>query len=486
MALIHKSGGGTGFSFSQIRPKGDIVKTTKGIASGPISFMKVFDKTTHVIKQGGRRRGANMGILSIYHPDIQNFITAKDDTDEFKNFNLSVSVNDIFIQALKNDDFIDLINPRTKEKVKRVSAKNLFNLICFQAWKTGDPGLIFIDEINRYNPTPKSGTIESTNPCGEVPLLPYESCNLGSINLSKMIVADKSEIDWDKLRRTIRIAVHFLDNIIDVNEFPIKEIENHTKANRKIGLGIMGFAELLIQLKIPYDSNQAFDIAERIMKFITEESRKKSEELGQIKGSFPNFNQSIWADSFDSMRNATVTTIAPTGSISVIAGCSSGIEPLFGVAFIRNIMEGTKLFEINDLFEKELKKRGLYSVDLIKKIIRKKSVKNIDLVPRELKKIYLTAFDIDPEVHVRMQASFQKFTDNAVSKTVNLPSDASIDDVKNIYLKAHEFNCKGITVYRYGIKKNQVLTTGDSDKEDDYINFDSTYSGGCPTGSCDM
>lgn len=486
MALIHKSGGGTGFSFSKLRPKGDIVRTTKGIASGPISFMKVFDKTTDVIKQGGRRRGANMGVLHINHPDIQDFINAKDTDGDFENFNLSVSVTDKFINAVKEDKTIYLKNPRTDKVTKQVSAKNLFNLISFQAWRTGDPGLIFVDEINRCNPTPKIGAIKTTNPCGEVPLLPYESCNLGSINLSHMVSEDQTDIDWKKLRRTVRIGIHFLDNIIDLNEYPIPEIEKMTKSNRKIGLGVMGFAELLIQLNIAYHSKEAIDTAKKTMKFITNEARKMSVELSKIKGSFPNFEQSIWADSFESIRNATVTTIAPTGSISVIANCSSGIEPLFGVAFIRNIMGGTKLLEVNDLFEKELKNKGIYSVDLIKTIAKRGSIQKINEIPHTIKKIYVTAFDIAAETHVQMQAAFQEFTDNAVSKTVNLPSDASIDDVKNIYLKAYDLNCKGITVYRYGIKKNQVLSAADSEVENDFFNVGFSFSGGCPSGSCEM
>lgn len=487
MALIHKSGGGTGFSFSKIRPKGDIVKTTKGIASGPISFMRVFDKTTDVIKQGGRRRGANMGVMNITHPDIQEFITAKENESDFQNFNLSVAVTDSFIEAVQKDECIHLVNPRTNEKIKRVSAKNLFDLISLQAWRTGDPGLIFIDEVNRHNPTPCRGTIETTNPCGEVPLLAYESCNLGSINLSKMILSNHSDIDWEKLQKTIRIGIHFLDNIIDVNEYPISEIEKMTKANRKIGLGIMGFAELLIKLNIPYQSEKALDLAKKLMKFITDESRNMSQELGKRKGSFPEFKRSIFAGSFETMRNATVTTIAPTGSISVIAGCSSGIEPLFGVAFVRNIMEGTKFFEINDLFEQEIRKRKLYSIDLVKKIAKKGSVQHIDDIPKDLKDVFVTAHDLHPEVHVRMQAAFQTFTDNAVSKTVNLSADASIDDIKNIYLLAHELKCKGITVYRYGIKKNQVFSLGEEKEGVDYFNVEPTYSGGCPvSGTCEM
>ncbi len=487
MALIHKSGGGTGFSFSHIRPKGDIVKTTKGIASGPLSFMKVFDVTTDVVKQGGRRRGANMGVLRFDHPDVIEFITAKDADDTFENFNLSVGVTDEFIKAVKRDESIDLVNPRTNKKTKRISARYIFDLITYQAWKTGDPGLLFLDEINRHNPTPKEGSIEASNPCGEVPLLAYESCNLGSINLSNMSNEDESDVDWEKLRKTVRTGVHFLDNIIDVNEFPLPEIEEKTKGNRKIGLGVMGFAELLIQLNIPYDSNQALKIAKEIMKFINDEARKKSEELGKMKGSFPNFKKSIYNESYEFMRNATVTTIAPTGTISVIAGCSSGIEPLFGIAFVRNIMGGKKFFEVNSLFEKSLKEKDLYSNDLIKRIARKGSVKDIDELPEDIKSLYVTALDINPSVHVKMQSAFQEFTDNAVSKTVNLPNDASLEQVKNIFLKAFKCNCKGITLYRYGTKKDQVLSIADDSNQSEYFNVESDYSGGCPTsGGCDM
>ncbi|MBS3748232.1 MAG: adenosylcobalamin-dependent ribonucleoside-diphosphate reductase [Candidatus Thermoplasmatota archaeon] len=487
MALIHKSGGGTGFSFSHIRPKGDIVKTTKGIASGPLSFMEVFDVTTDVVKQGGRRRGANMGLLRFDHPDVIEFITAKDADDTFENFNLSVGVTDEFIKAVKRDESIDLVNPRTNKKTKRISARYIFDLITYQAWKTGDPGLLFLDEINRYNPTPEEGIIEASNPCGEVPLLAYESCNLGSINLSNMSNEDESDVDWEKLRKTVRTGVHFLDNIIDVNEFPLPEIEEKTKGNRKIGLGVMGFAELLIQLNIPYDSNQALDMAKEIMKFINDEARKKSEELGKMKGSFPNFKKSIYNESYEFMRNATVTTIAPTGTISVIAGCSSGIEPLFGIAFVRNIMGGKKFFEVNSLFEKSLKEKDLYSNDLIKRIARKGSVKDIDELPEDIKSLYVTALDINPSVHVKMQSAFQEFTDNAVSKTVNLPNDASLEQVKNIFLKAFKLNCKGITLYRYGTKKDQVLSIADDSNQSEYFNVESDYSGGCPTsGGCDM
>lgn len=487
MALIHKSGGGTGFSYSHIRPKGDIVKTTKGIASGPLSFMKVFDEATDVVKQGGKRRGANMGVLRFDHPDILDFITAKSNDKDFTNFNLSVGVTDKFMQAVKEDNIIDLVNPRTNKKTKQVSAKNIFDLITYEAWKTGDPGLLFLDEVNRHNPTPTVGDIESTNPCGETPLLPYESCNLGSINVSHMVNEEGSDVDWEKLRKTVHLGIHFLDNIIDVNDFPLIEIEKSTKANRKIGLGLMGFAELLIKLNISYDSSKAISFAKKLMEFISTEARYKSESLGRLKGSFPNFEKSVWSKDYDHMRNATVTTIAPTGTISVLADCSSGIEPLFGIAFVRNIMGGKKFFEVNPLFEEKLRQNGMYSKDLIKEIAKKGSVQSIDGVSEELKSLFVTALDIDPEVHVRLQAAFQQFTDNAVSKTVNLPYDASLDVVKNIYVTAFELKCKGITIYRYGTKKDQVLTYGDESEETNFFNVDSDFSGGCPkSGGCDM
>ncbi|MEM2859178.1 MAG: vitamin B12-dependent ribonucleotide reductase, partial [Candidatus Bathyarchaeia archaeon] len=432
MALIHKSGGGTGFSFSRLRPRGDVVKSTMGVASGPVSFMRIFDVATEVIKQGGKRRGANMGILRVDHPDIIEFITAKEKEGVLTNFNISVGATDEFMEAVENDEYYSLVNPRNGAVVKRLKARAVFDLIATAAWKTGDPGLVFLDEINRRNPTPHVGVIESTNPCGEVPLLPYESCNLGSINLSRMI--RDGEIDWDKLRRTIRIAVHFLDNVIDANKYPIPQIEKATKANRKIGLGVMGFAEMLIKLGIPYDSDEAIAIAEKVMSFISEEARKKSVELGEERGSFPNFPGSIWDKmGYKAMRNATVTSIAPTGTISIIAGTSSGIEPLFAVAFVRNVM-GTQLFEVNSVFEQIAKERGFYSTELISKIAKTGSVQGLSEVPPDVKRIFVTALEIAPEWHVRMQAAFQKYTDNAVSKTVNLPHEATIDDVRRIFM----------------------------------------------------
>lgn len=489
MALIHKSGGGTGFSFSKLRPRGDVVKSTMGVASGPVSFMKIFDVATDVIKQGGRRRGANMGILRVDHPDVIEFITAKEKEGVLTNFNISVGVTDEFMEAIENDGYYSLINPRNGNVVKRLKVRAVFDLMATAAWKTGDPGLIFLDEINRRNPTPHVGMIEATNPCGEVPLLPYESCNLGSINLSRMVRDDK--IDWEKLRETVRIAVHFLDNVIDANKYPILQIEKSTKANRKIGLGVMGFAEMLIKLGIPYDSEEAVATAEKVMSFISEEARKKSVELGEERGSFPNFPGSIWEKmGYKTMRNATVTSIAPTGTISIIAGTSSGIEPLFAVAFIRNVM-GTQLFEVNPLFEQVAKERGFYSMDLIARITRTGSVQEINEVPSDVKRLFVTALEIAPEWHVRMQAAFQKYTDNAVSKTVNLPYEATIDDVRRIFMMAWKLKCKGITVYRYGSKSEQVLVVGGAQASgtgaatpSPYLQATSEFAGECPTGVC--
>ena len=489
MALIHKSGGGTGFSFSNLRPKGDVVRSTKGIASGPVSFMKIFNTATEVIKQGGRRRGANMGILRVDHPDIFEFITAKEKEGVLDNFNISVGVTDKFMEALEKGDEYDLINPRTGKAVKTVKAEDVFNLIVMMAWRTGDPGIIFLDEINRHNPTPHVGKIESTNPCGEVPLLSYESCNLGSINLSRMV--QDGEIDWDKLRRTVRIAIHFLDNVIDANKYPLPQIEKMTKANRKVGLGVMGFAEMLAKLSVPYNSKEGVATAEKVMSFISEEARKKSVELGEERGSFPNFEGSIWEKmGYNAMRNATVTSIAPTGTISIIAGTSSGIEPFFAISYVRNVM-GTQLFEVNPVFEKIAEERGFHSPELLTKVAKEGSIQRIKEIPSDVRKIFVTALDIAPEWHVRMQAAFQKYTDNAVAKTVNLPSEATLEDVKRVFLLAYKLKCKGITVYRYGSKSEQVLTIGASSRESSqslsterYVQVNEEYSGGCPTGTC--
>ena len=483
MAIIEQSGGGVGFDFSKLRPKGDIVKSTKGVASGPVSFMRVFDVATDVIKAGGKRRGAMMGILRVDHPDIEEFITAKQKPGVLSNFNISVAVTDDFMEKIEADEEYWLVNPRNKRKVRKLKARYIWNLIAESAWKSGDPGVVFIDEVNRHNPTPEVGRIEATNPCGEQPLLPYESCNLGSINLSRMV--ENGKINWKKLRKTVRNAVHFLDNVIDANKFPLKKIEQMTKANRKIGLGIMGFADMLIKLGIPYNSEKALKLAEKLMKFITDEARKKSVELGEERGSFPNFDKSIWKDKYSAMRNATVTTIAPTGSISIIAGCSSGIEPLFAISFIRNVLGGTRLFEINPLFELTAKERGFYSAKLLEEIAKTGSVQKIKEVPDDVKKIFVTALDISPEWHVKMQAAFQKYTDNAVSKTVNLPFEASVEDVRKIFELAWKLKCKGVTVFRYGSKPEQVLYIGEIKTEKKkFVTAESEYAGGCPTKTC--
>jgi ribonucleoside-diphosphate reductase alpha chain len=483
MALIEKSGGGVGFDFSRLRPRGDIVMSTKGVASGPVSFMRVFDTATEVIKAGGKRRGAMMGILRVDHPDIVEFITSKQKPGFLSNFNISVAVTDEFMKDVAEDGEHWLVNPRSKEKTAKLKAKDIWNLMVRSAWASGDPGVVFIDEVNRHNPTPKVALIESTNPCGEQPLLPYESCNLGSVNLSRMIVEGK--ISWDKLRETVRDAVHFLDNVVDANRYPLKETERITRANRKIGLGVMGFADMLIKLQVPYDSEEALELAEKLMKSVEEEAHKRSKEIGEERGSFPNFEKSIWKDKYGAFRNATVTTIAPTGSISIIAGCSSGIEPIFAISFIRNVLSGTRLFETNPLFETIAKERGFYDVKLLEEIARTGSVQKSDKVPDDVKRLFVTALDIAPEWHVRMQAAFQKHTDNAVSKTVNLPFDAGVEDVRHVYDLAWKLKCKGVTVFRYGSKPEQVLYIGEIKTADGkLVSAESEYAGGCPTQTC--
>lgn len=468
-ALIHQSGGGTGFSFSGLRPNGDMVKSTKGIASGPLSFMRVFDVATDVIKQGGKRRGANMGIMRIDHPDILDFVTSKDSENRIlTNFNISVAATDKFMKALENNGEYELVSPRTGKVFKKLFARQVWEMITYQAWKTGDPGMIFIDEVNKHNQTPHIGDIEATNPCGEQPLLSYESCNLGSVNLSKMVKDGRKEIDWERLKMVVKSSTHFLDNVIDANSYPIKQIEFMTHANRKIGLGVMGFADMFIKLGIRYDSEEALKLGEKVMKFVTEAAREKSVELGKDKGSFPNFKGSVWDKKrYKHMRNATVTTIAPTGTISIISNCSSGIEPLFAVAFVRkNVLSGEdELVEVNNLFEKYAKEKGFYSEDLMHEISRTGSLEGIEGVPKEAIDLFKTAHDVDYEWHIRMQAAFQKHTDNAVSKTINLRSEAGIKDIERVYELAYKLKCKGITIYRDMSKVVQVIHIGEEKRK---------------------
>ncbi|MCL4537005.1 MAG: adenosylcobalamin-dependent ribonucleoside-diphosphate reductase [Nitrospirae bacterium] len=471
-ALILQSGGGTGFSFSRLRPKADIVRSTGGIASGPVSFMKIYNTATEVIKQGGARRGANMGILRIDHPDILEFIRIKRREGELTNFNISVAVTDAFMEALKIDREYELKNPRSGEIVGSLRAKIVFDEIVESAWETGDPGLIFIDRINRANPTPHIGQIESTNPCGEQPLLPYEACVLGSMNLSKYVNSPSppftkgeitDSIDWNSLSEDINIAVRFLDDSIDVNIYPLPEIETMHKGNRKIGLGVMGWADVLILLGIPYNHKKALELARKVMKFIRNKSREASEELAEKRGVFPNFKGSIYdAPSMPKMRNATTTTIAPTGTLSTIADCSSGIEPLFAIAYKRLVLD-TELYEINKYFIEAAQKWGFYSDEMMNEVLRKGNLRGIKEIPADVRRLFKTALEIPPEDHIEMQAAFQEYTDNAVSKTINLPNKAKQDDVAKAYLLAYEKGVKGITVFRYGARKGTLVKFTDSD-----------------------
>ena len=469
-ALIHKSGGGTGFSFSRLRPEKDRVGSTGGVASGPVSFMRVFDTATDVIKQGGMRRGANMAILSVDHPDIMKFITAKEDPTVLTNFNLSVAVTAEFMKAVEAGTDYNLVNPYTKEAESTLNAKEVFDKIVDMAWKTGDPGIVFIDRVNRDNTTPRLGSIESTNPCGEQPLLPYESCNLGSINLARMLRDTNGtvEIDYPRLAETVKLAVRFLDNVIDVNKFPLPQIADMTKKTRKIGLGVMGFADMLIKLGIPYNSEEALKIATSVMQFIDEEALKASVELGKERSVFPAFKGSSYdVPGGSRVRNASRTTIAPTGTLSMIAGASSGIEPLFALSYTRNILDGARLIEVNPYFEEVARNGGFYSEELMQKLADGTHLGVIKDAPDEVRRLFVTAHEISPEWHVGMQAAFQKSTNNAVSKTVNFPQKATREDVAKVYMLAYEEGLKGITIYRDRSRDAQVLTTGKKEKAED-------------------
>ncbi len=505
-AMIHKSGGGTGFSFSRLRERDDIVGSTKGVASGPVSFMKIFDTTTDVIKQGGKRRGANMGIMRFDHPNIMDFILSKDaENTILSNFNISVGMTDEFFEKLDSDGYVELRSPRTGKVVNRIKARTMWDTIVNKAWQTADPGLIFLDEINRKNPVRHIAEIEATNPCGEQPLMPYEPCNLGSINLGKFV--KDGRLDMEHLREIIHLSTRFLDDVIDANKFPVDKIEKMARTTRKIGLGYMGFADLLVMMGIPYNSGDALEMGERVMSFLEDESHLESTNLAKERGVFPGWYGSTYEESNVLMRNSTTTTIAPTGTISIIANCSSSIEPLFALAFVRHVLNGQELMEVNPILEQTLKDRNLYTEDLMHKIALTGNLHDVEL-PEDLKRVYVTAHEIDPEWHVLMQATFQRYCDSGVSKTINLPSDATPEDIAKAYRMAKDLHCKGITVYRDRSKSEQVLYSGtqqvkkkqpevkkpEAEKEmtelivkvpDKYLKLDATFDPACPTGKCD-
>ncbi|MEM3676373.1 MAG: adenosylcobalamin-dependent ribonucleoside-diphosphate reductase, partial [Thermoplasmataceae archaeon] len=507
-AMIHKSGGGTGFSFSRLREKDDIVGSTKGVASGPVSFMKIFDITTDVIKQGGKRRGANMGILRFDHPDIMEFIMSKDSENTIlSNFNISVGMTDEFFEKLDSDGYVELRSPRSGKVVNRIKARTMWEAIINKAWQTADPGLVFLDEINKKNPVRHIGDIEATNPCGEQPLMPYESCNLGSINLSKFV--KNGEIDFDHLREVIKLSTRFLDDVVDANKFPVDKIEQMARLTRKIGLGYMGFADMLVMLGIPYNSGEGLEMGEKVMSFLQDESHAESTALAEERGVFPGWYGSTWEENKVLMRNSTTTTIAPTGTISIIANCSSSIEPIFALAFVRHVLNGQELMEVNPYLESVLRDRSLYSDDLMHEVAKTGTLHEVDL-PEDIKRVFVTAHEIDPEWHVLMQATFQRYCDSGVSKTINLPSTATPEDIAKAYRMAKDLHCKGITVYRDKSKVEQVLYAGTAQKKketekaeerrpeaeknvieliakvpDKYLKLDATFDPACPTGKCD-
>ena len=466
-AMIHKSGGGTGFSFSRLRSKGSTVMTTGGVASGPISFMKVFNAATEAVKQGGTRRGANMGILRVDHPDILEFIQCKKDNSDITNFNISIAITEKFMEAAEKGADYELIDPASKKVVGKLNAKEVYDLIVDMAWNNGEPGIIFLDRINRDNVVPKLGEIESTNPCGEQPLLPYESCNLGSINLMGCLKKNKSkvEIDYEKLGSIVDTSVHFLDNVIDVNKYPLPMVDEMTKGTRKIGLGVMGFADMLIELGVPYNSEEAVKTAEAVMGFIDDRSKAASIKLAEKRGTFRYYDDSVFKEKDIAIRNATTTTIAPTGTISIIAGVSSGIEPLFALSFVRNVMDNDELPEVNPLFERVAKERGFFSTELMRQIAAHGTIHDIKSIPEDVRRVFVTAHDIEPEWHIKIQSAFQRHTDNAVSKTVNFSNSATREDVSEVYMMAYKMGCKGVTIYRDGSRESQVLNIGSVNKE---------------------
>ncbi len=474
-ALIHKSGGGTGFSFSRLRASGSQVRSTGGVASGPVSFMRVFNMATEAVKQGGTRRGANMGILRVDHPDIQNFITCKSDNADITNFNISVGVTEEFMRAVEAGENYNLIDPKTKQVVGELSAPEVFESIVSGAWHNGEPGIIFLDRLNRDNVVPSQGEIESTNPCGEQPLLPYESCNLGSINLDNMLTkkGKKYEVNWKHLAATVHKAVHFLDNVIEVNRYPLEAIEETTKQTRKVGLGVMGFSDMLLRLGIPYNSDEGVKMGAEVMKFINDESHKATQALAKVRGAFPLFGESIFKDGPE-MRNATTTTIAPTGTLSIIASCSSGVEPIFAYAYFRRVMDNTLLAEVNPILEEALRDRGLYTAELMEKIANEGTLAHIDEIPDDIKRVFVSSHDISPLYHIKMQAAFQQHTDNAVSKTVNFTNEATQEEVREVFLLAYQLDCKGVTIYRDGSRQLQVLNVGKAEEEAGAENAETT------------